>query len=86
MGKESAKTKKEVSEITAIIPDDLPFIYSNFAGFFLSNTDCIIDFGVRDHRSNTAKIHTRIAMSPEQTKIFVDRLQGLLVEVAKKIK
>ncbi|MFH1851484.1 MAG: DUF3467 domain-containing protein [Candidatus Neomarinimicrobiota bacterium] len=79
----STEIKSQKIEIEVIIPDELPVIYSNYAGFFASNTDCLIDFGLRDNLGK-AKIMTRVIMSPEQTRVFAEKLNGLLDAINKK--
>jgi len=72
-----AEQKKDVK---IIYPDDFEAKYSNFAGSTMSQFDLQIDFGIRHDgpKGNEAKVHTRVAMSPQHAKILIGTVSGLL--------
>ena len=65
-------------------PEQFNTIYANFSSFMLTNSDLTIDFGIKytqninDKFMSIVNMHTRIIMSPQQTKEFVNKLNGLI--------
>ncbi|HHE37337.1 MAG TPA: DUF3467 domain-containing protein [Candidatus Cloacimonetes bacterium] len=78
------KKEKTAKKIEIHIPDKFENTYSNFAQFHMSNNDLIIDFGFS--HNNIVKMTTRIIMSPNQAKVFSNRLNSLIETYDKKIR
>ena len=72
-------------------PEKLNTLYSNFSSFMLTNSDLTIDFGIKHTRKIDDKtlsivdMHTRIIMSPQQTKEFANKLNGLIEQYEKDV-
>jgi len=67
-----------------LYPEQLKVVYSNYASFVLGLNDIAIDFGILDSsvspRENkpAVQMSTRLIMSPQQSKIFSEKLSGLI--------
>mgnify|MGYP003960984939 FL=1 len=84
MAKNAELASIEFKETEVQLSDELAVYYSNFSSFSISNPDLTIDFGLRDSRVinkknvSVATIQSRVIMSPQQAKVFSEKLNGLI--------
>jgi len=70
------------SEVSIVYPEQLSTQYTNSAHLVLSETDVTMDFGIKSldpgSQSIRVQINSRVMMSLQHTKVFLEKLTGLV--------
>lgn len=76
MPRKDTKTSKKQVALKVVYPENLQIFYSNYASFSMSGFDLTIDFGIR--HENVAQMNSRVILSPQHAKAFLERIKNLL--------
>ena len=87
--KKTTRKPVKTAKLDVYYPEEVSIVYSNHANLALSNSDLILDFGLKeplkaDGTSELVTINARVVMSPQHAKVLTSKLIELIEVYEKK--